>query len=273
MRLKGKVEIDEMNGVHSMMGIVSLCNVKLNIYCYIVDGVMIDTGAKSLQKEFEPFFQKEDFEQVWITHNHEDHTGGAASIQRNHNIPIYIHKMSVEDTKAIANYPLYRQQFWGIRESFQSLPFSTTMNSRNATWDIIETPGHSKDHLAFLNRQTGQLFTGDLYVNPKTKVIMQDESISTIIESLGKVLTYEFEDVFCQHAGYVKNGREMLLQKKEYLEELQDEVLKFHRKGYKDLEIQQQLFPKNYPIISLSLGEWDSLHIIRSVIKETNNKP
>lgn len=60
----------------------------------------------------------------------------------------------------------------------------------HATWDVIETPGHAIDHLAFLNRETGQLFTGDLYCQEMTKVILREESIPTIIESLKRVLTF-----------------------------------------------------------------------------------
>src|SRR5690625_2901796 len=51
--------------------------------------------------------------------------------------------------------------FWGKRRPFQAKPIGQTFNSRNATWDVIETPGHTKDHLSFLNQETGQLFTED----------------------------------------------------------------------------------------------------------------
>lgn len=266
MLLKKKVIIESLNGVQSINGILSFQGVTLNVFCYVTDGVLIDTGGKSLLKQFEPFLLEQDYEQVWITHHHEDHTGGAAFVLENRNVPVFIHQMSLKDSKGKPDYPLYRQLFWGRRKAFHAIPFSDIMNSKNANWDIIETPGHSKDHLAFLNRQTGQLFTGDLYVNPKTKVIMQSESIPTIIESLKKVLAYDFGDVFCQHAGLVKNGRNMLSQKKEYLEEIQYQVLRLHQEGLTNKEIQQQLFPRKYPITTFSSGDWDSLHIIESVL-------
>lgn len=266
MILKKKVHVAKLNDVESINGILSFGGVTLNVFCFVIDGVMIDTGAKSLLKQFSPFLLEQDYDQVWITHHHEDHTGGVSFIKRNRNVPVYIHQMSVKAAQDKPNYPLYRQLFWGKTVPFKALPLLPMMNSRNSTWDIIETPGHTKDHLAFLNRQTGQLFTGDLYVNPKTKVIMKDENIPTIIHSLEKLLTYDFGDIFCQHAGLVENGRKMLIQKKEYLEEIQHQILMLHQKGYSIKEIQQQLFPKKYPITSFSLGDWDSLHIIESVL-------
>lgn len=266
MIIKKKVVTEELNGVQSINGILSFQGVTLNVFCYVTDGVLIDTGGKSLLKQFSPFLLEQDYDQAWITHHHEDHTGGAAFVIENRHVPIYINKMSIEKAKEKPDYPLYRKLFWGRRKAFNALPFSDSMNSRNATWDIIETPGHSQDHLAFFNRKTGQMFTGDLYVSPKTKVIMQDENIPTIINSLERLLTYDFDEVFCQHAGLVVNGREMLIQKKNYLEEIQYQVVMLHHEGYSNKEIQQQLFPKKYPITKFSSGDWDSLHIIESVL-------
>ncbi|HWI49356.1 MAG TPA: MBL fold metallo-hydrolase [Rummeliibacillus sp.] len=270
MILKKTVVTEELNGVQSINGTLSFQGVTLNVFCYVTDGVLIDTGGKSLHKQFASFLLEQDYDQAWITHHHEDHTGGAAFIMETRNVPVFIHKMSIKAAEDKVDYPLYRQLFWGRRKAFNPLPISNKMNSRNATWDIIETPGHSDDHLAFLNRQTGQLFTGDLYVSPKTKVIMKSESIPTIIESLERILTYDFGDVFCQHAGMLKDGREMLTQKKHYLEELQHQVLKLHSEGYSNKEIQQQLFPRKYPITTFSSGDWDSLHIIESVLFNAN---
>jgi endoribonuclease LACTB2 len=156
----------------------------------------------------------------------------------------------------------------GKRPPFHAKPIGKTFSSRHATWDLIETPGHSIDHMSFLNRETGQLFTGDLYCQEKTKVVLREESIPTLIESLKTVLTYDFEEVFCRHAGYLKDGRSSLQRKLEYLVDLQGKILKLHGEGLSPNEIKGTLFPKKYPIIFFSSGEWDSLHIINSVIQE-----
>lgn len=85
---------------------------------------------------------------------------------------------------------------------------------------MLNNPGHSRDHLAFLNQETGQLFSGDLYVNPKTKVILREESLPTIMRSIEHVLTYDFDEMSCCHAGYAKDGRQTMTNKLESLKEL-----------------------------------------------------
>lgn len=267
MFLKKRSSPGMQNGVSYLNGEVKFQNVSLNVYCYVVDGVLIDTGAQSLHKYFESYIDEIDFDQVMITHYHEDHTGCAAYIEKTKKLPIFLNEKTIDYCSGRADYPLYRQLFWGRRRPFHAQAMPDTFTSRNATWEVIDTPGHAFDHKAFLNRDTGQLFTGDLFVNERTKVVLAEESIPDIIDSLERVLTYDFQDVFCNHAGYLENGRAALERKRDFLLSLQHEVLTLHEKGDSTEVIHNKLFPKKYPIIKFSGGEWDSMHIVTSILK------
>lgn len=255
--------------VRYIEGAVAFQNIKLNVFCFVTDGILIDTGAPRLLEDFKPFFADNRFEKVVITHAHEDHSGGAAYIQKQYDVPIYLNEKGMEECAQKADYPFYRRYFWGDRMPFQAEPLGKTFESINATWDVIETPGHADDHLAFLNRETGQLFSGDLFVQPQTKLMLKNESVPTMMASIRRVLTYDFQEMFCCHAGYVKNGREMLEKKLIYLEELTGEIQELHKKGFNEKEIRKKIFGKKHPISYISFGEWDSLHIIHSVLAKT----
>ncbi|MFP7296740.1 MBL fold metallo-hydrolase [Neobacillus niacini] len=273
MFLKKKATLGEKNGVSYLNGEVKIQNFSLNVYSYVVDGVLIDTGSQSLHKYFEPFIDGADFDQVMMTHFHEDHTGCGAYVEKTRQIPLYLNEKSIEYCTQRADYPFYRQFFWGRRKPFHAKAIQETFTSRNAVWDVIDTPGHAFDHKAFLNRKTGQLFTGDLFVNEMTKVILAEENILTIIQSLKRVLTYDFQEVFCSHAGFVEDGRRALERKRNYLVSLTEEVLMLHEKGDSPEMIRNRLFPKKYPIIKFSGREWDSLHIVTSIINEQHDAP
>lgn len=154
----------------------------------------------------------------------------------------------------------------GKRQPFQANPIQDTFESRQATWNVIATPGHTTDHLSFINKQTGQLFSGDLYVHPKTKVVLRNESIPRTIASLEKILTYDFGEMFCCHAGYVVDGRKAITNKLEFLTSFQEEVIELNKQGLNEKEIMNKMFKKKYPITYLSFGEWDSVHMIRSIL-------
>lgn len=266
MLVKTKATLGEKSGVRFVNGLVSLGPVNLNVYCFETDGLLIDSGAASVLDKFKPFFAQANFDKVMITHDHEDHTGGAAFLQKQYGVPIYINQMSVSNCDKKATYPLYRRLFWGKRQPFQANPVQDTFESRQATWDVIATPGHTTDHLSFINKQTGQLFSGDLYVHPKTKVVLRNESIPTTIASLEKILTYDFGEMFCCHAGYVVDGRKAITNKLEFLTNFQEEVIELNKQGLNEKEIMNKMFNKKYPITYLSFGEWDSVHMIRSIL-------
>lgn len=265
---KKKIELSEKNGVKMINGSVQFQAVYLNVHCFEVDGILIDTGSASLLKQFKPFFEQMDVDQIMLTHYHEDHSGGAHFLQKTYNLPIFMHPLNIKECAKKASYPLYRKLFWGARLPFLAQPVGDAFSSRTDDWKVIETPGHTEDHVAYLNESTGQLFTGDLYVTPKTKVVLREESIPQIIRSLEKVLTYDFLEIYCNHAGYIENGREALIRKLNYLNELSYKIEMMNEEGLTTNEITAQLFTKKYPITKLSLGEWDAAHIVSSVLNK-----
>lgn len=272
MLLKKNFTQKTINGVKMGNGTVSFRGVKLIVHSFFIDGVLIDAGAKSLEKLFQPFFKQLAIEKVVMTHFHEDHTGCAAFLQEKLHLPLYMSEIKREYCTKKADYPLYRQFFWGKRKPFRAEPIGETFHSSNAEWKVIKTPGHAIDHLALLNEETGQLFTGDLYCQEKTKVVLREENVPVIIDSLKKVLTYDFEDVFCGHAGYLNDGRTSLQRKLDYLLDLEGNILKLYDKGKSVEEITATLFPKKYPITVFSSGEWHSSHIIQSIIHQHDKR-
>lgn len=268
MIFKKQAELGDRNGVSYLNGKVQFQRVSLNVYSYLVDGVLIDSGAQSLHKFFEAFIEQTDFDQVMLTHYHEDHTGCAAYIEKNKDVPIYLNQKTIASCAQPADYPLYRKLFWGKRKPFHAEAMPETFQSRTATWDVIDTPGHAHDHKAFFNRDTGQLFTGDLFVSERTKVVLTEEHIPDIIKSLERVLKYDFQDVFCSHAGFVESGRSALERKRDNLLSLKQQVQELQKEGDSAETIRNKLFPQKYPIIKFSSGEWDSLHIVTSIMRE-----
>lgn len=265
--LKRSLELGEKSGVKYMNGTVALGSVKMNVYSFAVDGFLIDTASQSLNNEFAEFIETVDIDQVLLTHDHEDHTGGAAYVQSKLDIPVLIDASRVALSDKRARNPLYRKLFWGERKPFAASPLKKELTSRQAKWDVVATPGHTDDHQVFINRETGQLFSGDLYVHPFPKLALKTESMPQTAQSIRQILNYDFEEMFCCHAGYVKEGRKALEKKLNYLEEIEGQVLKLHKEGQSVKEITQEVFPKKYPLTYISFGEWSQSHIVRSIIK------
>ncbi len=240
----------------------------LNYFLYFVDGMLVDTGPKSCANEIRPFLETKKINTVALTHFHEDHTGNARWLQDQMNPGIYIHPMAMEICARDGQYPEYRHEFWGSREGFEAKPIRTSVQSDNMEWEAIHTPGHSRDHLVFFHVKTGMLFSGDLFVTPKPKISMWQESIPTVMDSIRTVLTYDIGEMFCAHAGYVADGRKMLEKKLEYLVRTHEEIQHLYQKGLSLEEIDAQLYPESSPLTYISKKEWDSKHFVRSMVMD-----
>jgi hypothetical protein len=95
---------------------------------------------------------------------------------------------------------------------------------------------------------------------------MWQESIPTVMDSIRTVLAYDINEMFCAHAGYIPDGRKMLEKKLDYLISTYEEIHLLHKKGYTMDAIDAQLFPHASPHKEISKQEWDSKHIVRSMI-------
>lgn len=163
-----------------------------------------------MRAELIPLFEEWKMNEVVLTHHHEDHTGMANWIQRHKQIPIYLHEIGIPACERDMDLPFYRKVFWGERKPFQALPLQQRHRTPNYEWEVIHTPGHADDHVALWNREKGWMFGGDLYVQSSPKSSFAFESIPGIIQSLHKVLTYDFETYICSHAGVIRNGRSVI---------------------------------------------------------------
>ncbi|MCF6136674.1 MBL fold metallo-hydrolase [Pseudalkalibacillus berkeleyi] len=262
------MDITKFGDVESLHVKCSAGHMYLHYYLYFVDGMLVDAGPKSCEESIIPYFKTKKINTVALTHFHEDHTGNVRWLQDHMHPEIYIHPMSLDICARDGQYPDYRHEFWGSRDGFHAKPIRTSVQSDNFSWEAIHTPGHSRDHLVFYNKETGRLFSGDLFVTPKPKISMWQESIPTVMDSIRTVLTYDFDEMFCAHAGYVPNGRVMLEKKLDYLISTHEQINSLYQQGLTLEEIDAKMYAQESPLKHISKKEWDSLHFVRSMIKD-----
>jgi endoribonuclease LACTB2 len=260
------ISLRKLNDIQQAEIMVSLAGQKLFVSIYLIDGILFDTGPSRMKREIIPLLREWRFEQIILTHHHEDHTGLAPWIEANLNVPLFIHKLGISKCHKKEPLPLYRRLFWGERSPFKPNDIGSIVEGKRYTWEVVHTPGHADDHVALYNREKGILMGGDLYVLMRPKSMFEFESVPTIIDSLKKLLSYDFDTYVCSHAGILKDGRKKIEQKLKYLEEIQGGILEYHSKGFSKREIRKILLPKKHPLNYLSLFENSPMHIINSVI-------
>lgn len=261
-----KLKITTYGGIQMAAGNRTFAGHSLNTCSYWVDGVIVDTGPRSLKEGFREFFEAKPVEKLLLTHSHEDHCGNAVLFNQK-GVPVYVHPSVIEQVAKPARIPFYRWVFWRPRPPFQanSLP-DILETAKGKTIHVIQAPGHAPDHVAYFYPEEGALFTGDLFVSTSTKLGMAEENYPEWIQTLQKLLEYDFNIICCGHGGIIPNGKQMLAKKLQKLQELKDTILELKAKGWSDREIERKLFPHTRRVEFLSGGEWGSIHIIRSFI-------
>lgn len=245
---------------------VGLFGLKLDVYIYYKEGILIDTGPSNLARDVKTFLTTYKPHQVLITHLHEDHCGLGYWINEAYpEVPIYVNHLRIKETEREARLPLYRRLFWGRRLPFKALTHPEVVETRNHRLQVIHVGGHSNDHVVIFEPSRGWLFTGDLFLTTKPIAIFHEEKAADTIKALQKILTLDFTHLFCSHSGHYPNGKELIQKKKDYLENLQAKVEDMKRRGLTVEEIDRLLFPKKPFITHVSGGEWSSINLIKTL--------
>jgi glyoxylase-like metal-dependent hydrolase (beta-lactamase superfamily II) len=206
-------------------------------------------------------------EQILLTHHHEDHSGNAAAMRRLTGAPVRGH--AVAAAKLRGGFPIlpYQHVFWGRAEPVPVEPIEGPIEARGFTLTPVHTPGHSRDHVVFLERSRGWLFSGDLFIGERIKFFRSDEKMGDQIQSLKTVLQLDFDALLCAHHPRLTDGKQHLTRKLEYLETLRDEAHDLKRQGYPDQQVIARLDPhKDRRIRWMTLGNVSFANMVRSAL-------
>ncbi len=154
---------------------------------YFYRGLLIDTGCEKTTKEFLNTVEDLTIEQIVITHSHEDHFGGASLLQKERGIPINAHRLALSSLADPPPIRWFQRFFWGFPQPVKVGPLGSSIKTNSGSFKIIETPGHSPDHVVIFDEINGYLFCGDAVVGGLDRAIREDFNIWGILSSLKKI--------------------------------------------------------------------------------------
>ena len=238
------------------------------VHLYVVDNICIDTGQSRMQSYVMDFLNPLKINQVVLTHHHEDHSGNAAAIRKAHHAPVYGHPLAVEKMRHKNPILPYQHYMWGSSTPLTVLPLPEIVESDAFVFQPIHTPGHSKDHVVFLEEKKGWLFSGDLFLAERIKYFRSDEHIKEQIDSLKKINALDFDSLFCAHNPKPVNGKRCIANKLQFLEDLYGKIKTLWEKGFSVDDISKAIGLKETLMIKiLCMGNVSMKHMVRSAVK------
>lgn len=247
---------------------------KMFSHIYFIDGMLIDSGHRNMQKEVLREVSDLDVEQIFITHHHEDHTGNIDAFQKHFQVPTYASSRCVEIMKRPPKISFAQWMTWGNRPpNFKLQIKEDYIQTENYRFELIPVPGHAVDMLALYESNQGWLFSADLWVNDFIRVFMRPESMKQQIESLKRVLELDFEVLLCSHNPQFKDGKSKVKKKLDFMEYFYQTVAEFHQKGFSPKEILKKMkLKEDWSIRILSGGALSTLNMIKSVIRDEKGR-
>ncbi len=184
-----------------------------SVSVYKAGDLLIDTGFPRAAAELAAWVDRAGVRGAILTHWHEDHAGGAATLARR-GLPIDMDPATERQLRAPPRLQLYRRATWG---SFTPLEAALVPLAPNAV-DVIAAPGHSPDHRVVWLPETRTLFAGDLFLGGKVRLAHDGEDFATLIESLRRCAALDPARMFCGHRGLVPDAAAALRAKADWLQ-------------------------------------------------------
>ena len=226
-------------------------NTSFIVYQY--QDVIIDTGPINQWQYVEAFVRHHQINHALVTHHHEDHSGNAYYLKNNCQLSLHSNALCQNMLKHDFKIPFIQQLIWGTGKAVETEVLTDNfISNKGLELAVILTPGHTEDMSCFYDKNKGFLFTGDLYIASKVRYLHKDENLTKQLESLNKVLALDFETAFCPHRGIMKNGRQDITNKRDFIIELSSVVKGLAKQGLPVKQIQHQLLGKEDMLTLLS---------------------
>jgi len=256
--------------------------------CYLVDGLLIDSGAPGGESDLSEFVKSLDRDQMietcFITHTHEDHAGGAHMLNTEFGIPIFTSEKAINLLRKGNVYPEYRQAAWGpelLPVNVEIIDEPIITKSKKYKFELFPMSGHAPELVALIEKNQQWAFVADA-VQPKYKMIFGknsdiQEDISLIYQSLSELydFTESMDDLLIFSAGNgVLQGREIIMKKMEEIEDLHKKAHEYNRQfqkyGYSGKKlikkILKEIYKKESIMGRLTQGDLSKKNLIISLL-------
>lgn len=236
-----------------------------DVSAYLLGDVLVDTGfprgGRALVGAVETLRPRG----VVLTHWHEDHAGNAPALAAA-GVPVAMHAECEALLRERPEVRFYRRAVWGRTERLRG-PLRTF---DAAPLVLVETPGHSSDHLTVWDPERRILVSGDLFLGVKVRVAHEgDETPRTLVASLRRAAALEPRLLLDAHRGPVRDAAAQLRAKAEWNEEMIGEIERLAAAGVEAGEIVKRLFGGESLVGRVSGLEYSRRGFVRAVLNES----
>jgi ribonuclease/clavin/mitogillin len=232
-----------------------------DVSAYLVRGIVVDSGFPHVRRDVEAALAELRPRGVIVTHWHEDHAGNAPTLSATH--PMWMPEYTERKLRERQQVKFYRHFTWGrptaLVNGLTPLDFSPLR--------AIATPGHSPDHHVVFDPETATLFSADLWLGVKVRVMGASEDPYEIIASLDRAIALRPVRMFDAHRGLVTHPVAALEAKRNWLRDTVGEVERRLAAGDSEGSIVRAVLDGEERTAFVSQGEYSRRNLVRAVAR------
>lgn len=237
--------------------------------CYLVGGLLVDTGISHLRKDLVSCLKGKPIEAIVNTHAHEDHMGANALLQEIFKVPIYAHR----DALPIIAHPErlkllpYQKFYFGLPTPADAEQIAEVLEAGGHRFRVHPAPGHSPDHVLLHEEERGWLFCGDAFIAGQDRVFRGSYDLAEILGTLRRILDLAPETMFTGMGAVLKRPAAKVRGKIDRYEEAAERAADLFRTGLREKEISRKLFPGDRMVRVVTTGDFTSLKLVRAFLR------
>lgn len=238
---------------------------------YWVDGLLIDTGPRCAAAELLKVLSQVPVNQIVVTHGHEDNIGGLEDVHsRFPHAPIFApyHAIDVIQEPTRLQLQFYRRMVWGVPKALKQVraldDVDNTLRTSTHTFRVIETPGHSRDHISLFEPTQRWLFSGDAFVGGMERSWARESDLFSVIGSLQTLMSLRPERLFPSSGEVRRTPRPEIAEKITTLQRLSKEVARLDAAGMSVEEMVVCLFKGESSLRLWTNGHFSAANLVEA---------
>ncbi|PCJ54333.1 MAG: hypothetical protein COA79_21980 [Planctomycetota bacterium] len=252
---------------------------------YIIDNeIVFDSGFAWGQKSLNAYLEKEGMKKsihtVINSHFHEDHIGNNNLFVKECDAEIFAHEKGLLDVNFVKDREFFRHFLFGNYVPSKVGKIGVAYQTLTRKFEVLETPGHTPDHICLYDPINKILLSGDLFINENLSCQLIEVDGPSWIASLHKCVEIEIEILLDGHGAIISGHelvKERLSNKIKYLETIKSRVEQLAStekdiqvitaKVFDDCDFVNQLSLGEGWMSAITLGAFARSHLVKSFIK------
>jgi glyoxylase-like metal-dependent hydrolase (beta-lactamase superfamily II) len=252
------------------------------VSAFLVDDLLVDTGCDHTKNELGEVLAKIKVRKIANTHHHEDHIGCNHMLQVAKGIPIYAHPLAVPLLHVKPKLDPYQEFAWGRPEPSVASSIGDSIETENHEFEVVCVPGHSKDHVALVEKKERWVFAGDAFVTVKPVGARLEEDQWEVISSLKKIREFNPQVMFPGVNDPILDASGTLDRTISIRERMGNKIVQLEREGLTPDQILKEVFLKEASYDRMGMkgtykeftqGHFSTLNLVLTFLKHEDDKP